>query len=128
MENIFEEEFNIIKAACAEVRKTLGFGFAEKVYEEALAVEIEFAGLSVESQKKVDIYYKNQLIGNYLATMLINDEIIIEFKSEKGITDSHNKQLLNYLVATNKKLGILINFPDEEKDFEINRVTNIKKY
>ena len=59
MENIFEKEFNIINAACVEVWKTLGIGFTEKIYEEAIAVEIEFAGLNVESQKKVDIYYKN---------------------------------------------------------------------
>jgi len=128
MENIFEEEFNIIETACSEVRKTLGIGFSEKIYEEALAVEMEFAGLRVESQKKMDIYYKGKLIGSYLADMVINDDIVVEFKREESITDLHTKQLLNSLAATNKKLGILINFSYEDKEFEIIRVTNIKKY
>ncbi len=127
MENIFEEEFNIIETACSEVRKTLGIGFTEKIYEEALAVEIEFAGLRVESQKKIDIHYKGKLIGSYLADMVINDEILVEFKREESITDFHTKQLLNSLAATNKKLGILINFPYQDKEFEIIRVANIKK-
>jgi GxxExxY protein len=128
MENIFEEEFNIINTACSEVRKILGIGFTEKIYEEALAIEIEFAGLRVESQKKLDIYYKGKLIGNYLADMVINDDIVVEFKREEVMNDIHTKQLLNSLAATDKKLGILINFPYADKDFEIIRVTNIKKY
>lgn len=128
MEKIYENEFDLITAACTEVRKTLGIGFSEKIYEEALAVELEFSGLKVESNKKIEIYYKKQLIGHFIADMLINDQIIIEIKREDEVKETHTEQLLNFLKATDMKLGVLINFPDGNREFQILRVLNITKY
>ena len=125
MDLIFKEEFYKIKKACIEVRRKLGNGFLEKVYEKALCIELKRIGFTVETQKKIRISYREQIIGDYFADIVVDNKIIIELKCIEKLNEFHKAQLLNYLKATSHKLGILINFPNNRKGFEIKRVPNL---
>lgn len=114
-----------IIGASYSVANILGFGFLEKVYENALAVELKALGMKVEQQKPVSVFYKGVNVGDYIADLLVEDSVIIELKSVKNLSDIHKSQLLNYLVATNKSVGLLINFGSPR--IEIKRVLNSKK-
>ncbi len=111
-----------IIGASYDVMNTLGSGFLEKVYENALKVELELRGLSVESQKKLEVQYKKHIVGEYYADLFVENEVVVELKSAKNLLEIHEAQLLNYLTATNKKIGILINFGKPR--VEIKRVVN----
>jgi len=124
MELIFKEEFYLIKQACITVRKILGNGFLEKVYENALLIELKRLGLSVVSQKELLVKYRGQTIGQYFADIVINDKIIIELKTAKKIENIHKMQVLNYLKSTGYELGVLINFPNDSAGFDIERIPN----
>ena len=113
-----------IIGAAYEVGNTLGYGFLEKVYENSLAVELKLRGLSVECQKPVKVYYKNTIVGDYIIDLLVENKIVVELKSVKILTDIHKAQLCNYLVATKKQIGLLINFGGNR--VEIKRVFNDK--
>ena len=126
MENlIYKDEFYQIKAACIEVRKVLGNGFLEKVYENALKYELGLKGFHVETQKKIDVFYKNVNIGKYFADLIVDHKIIIELKCSNQILPIHKAQLLNYLKATGYQLGIIINLPNDSMGFEIERIPNL---
>ncbi len=124
MELIYKQEFFQIKQACIKVRKKLGNGFLEKVYENALIIELKKLGFKVESQKELLVFYDNEIIGKYYADIVVNDMIIIELKTSERITKIHKLQILNYLKATVYKLGIIINFPNKSIGFEIERIPN----
>ncbi len=109
---------NAIKAVldCANnVRKALGPGFLEKVYENALAIELQEAGLEFVQQFPISISYRENIIGEYVADMLIENKLILELKAVKDITPAHEAQLVNYLTATGIDDGLLINFGNENK-------------
>jgi GxxExxY protein len=93
-----------------KVHKTLGHGFLEKVYENALCIELLDNKISFEQQKEINVYYNNQIVGQYFTDIIVEDKIILELKAVKGLDDSHYSQLHNYLNATNYHLGYLINF------------------
>ena len=114
-----------IIGAAYSVANILGFGFLEKVYENALTVELKALGMKVEQQKPVSVFYKGVNVGDYIADLLVEDSVLIELKSVKNLSDIHKSQLLNYLVATNKSVGLLINFGSPR--IEIKRVLNSKK-
>ena len=114
-----------IIGAAYSVANILGFGFLEKVYENALTVELKALGMKVEQQKPVSVFYKGVNVGDYIADLLVEDSVLIELKSVKTLSDIHKSQLLNYLVATNKSVGLLINFGSPR--IEIKRVLNSKK-
>lgn len=96
---------------CAfNVSNTLGAGFLEKVYHNALMVELIDNGLYAEKEKAISISYKNKIVGEYYADILVNNQIIVELKAVKTLNEIHQAQLLNYLKATNLHLGLLINF------------------
>ena len=124
MELIYKEEFYLIKQACITVRKKLGNGFLEKVYENALLVELKRLGLSAVPQKELLVQYRNQTIGQYFADIVVNDKIIIELETVKNIENIHKMQVLNYLKATGHELGLLINFPNDSAGFDIVRIPN----
>ena len=124
MELIYKEEFYLIKQACITVRKKLGNGFLEKVYENALLIELKRLGLSAVPQKELLVQYRNQTIGQYFADIVVNDKIIIELKTVKNIENIHKMQVLNYLKATGHELGLLINFPNDSAGFDIVRIPN----
>ena len=93
-----------------QVHSELGYGFLEKVYENALAYEIRKNGLEVEQQKEIKVYYENVEVGNYDADILVEGKVLIELKAVKNLDDVHRAQCLNYLKATRIKLCLLINF------------------
>ncbi len=111
---LFKEESYEIVGAAIEVWKTLGYGFLEKVYENALAIELRERNCRVEQQKPVKVYYHGQVVGDYVADIVVNDTILLELKSAEAIADEHIAQTLNYLKATGMRLAIILNFgPDK---------------
>lgn len=96
---------------CAvEVHKVLGSGFLENVYENALIYELTREGLKVEQQKLIPVIYKGVKVGEHRFDLLIGDEVIVENKVVKDFDEIHKAQILSYLKATGKKIGLLINF------------------
>jgi len=92
------------------VYNRLGYGFSEKVYENALALELQKAGLKVEQQKRITVYYDGQVVGEYAADIVANEVVIIELKAVRQLLKEHEAQLLNYLKATVIEVGLLLNF------------------
>jgi GxxExxY protein len=88
----------------------LGYGFSEKVYENALAIELQGLGLQVEQQKSICVYYAGQVVGEYFADVLMDQVVILEIKAVRQITEDHEAQLLNYLKATPVEVGLILNF------------------
>jgi len=100
-----------INGAIFEVNKTLGSGFLEKVYEQALMVELtEELGLKAEAQVPMQVYYKGRIVGDYFADLVVEDQVILELKAVDELSKVHEAQLLNYLRAAGCKLGLLVNF------------------
>lgn len=99
----------IIKAFYA-VYNTLGYGFLEKVYENAMMLELRGMGLNVQRQVPIRVFYKGQLVGEYFADLLVEELIIIELKAAESIGEAHECQLINYLKATELEIGLLLNF------------------
>ena len=99
-----------INGAIFEVNRVLGPGFLEKVYENALLVELKRRGLKAETQVPIQIQYKGQIVGEYIADIVVEDQVIIELKSVDQLQKIHEAQILNYLKATGFKIGLLINF------------------
>ena len=99
-----------INGAVFEVNRVLGPGFLEKVYENALMVELRKRGLKAETQVPIDVHYKENIVGEYYADILVENQIIVELKTVEKIEKVHLAQLLNYLKATNKQVGLLVNF------------------
>jgi GxxExxY protein len=95
------------------VYNQLGFGFLEKVYENALVIEIRGFGLSVSAQTPISVYYQNQVVGEYTADLIVEGCVIVELKTIKELAPEHESQLLNYLKATTYEVGLLLNFGKE---------------
>jgi len=96
---------------CAfEVSNTLGAGFLEKVYQNAMVIELRDNDLQIVKEKPITIYYKNQIVGEYFPDIMVNNQIILEIKAVSALNEIHQAQLLNYLKATELYLGLLINF------------------
>lgn len=92
------------------VYNSLGFGFSEKVYENALVIELQKLGLQVDRQPPIRVYYGGTNIGNFYSDLLVENKVIVELKSVKTLIDSHEAQLLNYLKCTKYEVGLLLNF------------------
>ena len=111
MSYLYEEETYKILGACFEVHKTLGHGFLEAVYQEALEMEFQLRNIPYQREKMLYINYKGrQLKKHYVADFVCYDKIIIETKAISDLTSKDEYQILNYLKVTNFKLGLLINF------------------
>ncbi len=108
---------------CAyKVANTLGVGFLEKVYENALVHELRKCELSVEQQRAVDVWYDGVVVGVYIADILVADSVIVEVKSVAALNEIHAAQSLNYLRATGLPIALLINFGRSR--IEIKRIAN----
>ena len=108
---IYSDEVYAIQGAVFEVYKTLGAGFLEGVYQEALELELASRGIPYKSQPEITIAYKGSILHQtYRADIICYDKIILELKSVKELLPEHSAQLFNYLRATDMKLGLLINF------------------
>jgi len=92
------------------VYNKLGYGFLEKVYENALMLELEEEKIAAVAQAPIQVYYKGQILGEYFADILVDNRIIVEIKAAKNLLEEHEAQLLNYLKATNIEVGLLLNF------------------
>ncbi len=110
MQSDREEVMRAIIGAFYLVYNTLGIGFLEKNYENALAIELREQGFHVQQQTPIQVFYKGQSIGDYFADLVVNKCVIVELKVCDGIAPQHEAQLLNYLKATEIDLGILLNF------------------
>jgi GxxExxY protein len=102
----------IIKAYY-RVYNTLGFGFLEKVYENAMYTELSSMGLIVEKQKPIRVKYMDKEVGEYYADLVVNNCVIIELKAAESLCEEHEYQLINYLKATDIEVGLLLNFGKE---------------
>jgi len=110
-----------IIGAAFKVGNTLGVGFLEKVYEKALFHELSKAGVKVQEQVPLKVFYDDVVVGEYFVDLLVED-IVVELKSTKNIDDSHFAQCLNYLKATRLRLGLIINFGSSK--VQVRRVMN----
>ena len=99
-----------IIGAFYQVYNELGYGFSEKVYENALVSELIELGFQVEQQKQILVYYGGQAVGEYFADIVVNNVVIVELKAVHHLLDEHQAQLLNYLKATTIEVGLLLNF------------------
>lgn len=104
------------------VSNSLGCGFLEKVYENAMMIELTKQGLKVEQQKSLNVFYDNRVVGEYFCDLFIEQEIIVELKTVKCIDEIHKAQLMNYLKACKKRFGLIINFANPK--IEIKRMLN----
>ena len=107
-----------INGAVFEVNKILGPGFLEKVYENALLVELKKRGLKAESQVPINVTYKSFSVGEYTADLFIEDKIIVELKTVDNLDKIHEAQLLNYLKATGITVGLLVNFKNPKAEIK----------
>ena len=93
-----------------KVYNKLGYGFLEKVYENAMMIEFRRDGVPVISQSSIKVFYENEIVGEYFADILVDDKVIVEIKASRTLALEHEAQLLNYLKATDFEVGILLNF------------------
>ena len=108
--------------AAYKVSNTLGAGFLEKVYENAMMLELEPTGLTAFQQKPISVYYKGSIVGEYFADIMVENEIVVELEAVRVIDNIHLAQTMNYLKSTKLKLGLIINFGNPK--VEIKRVVN----
>ncbi len=92
------------------VHNQLGAGFLEKVYENALCIELEKQGFHVQQQYPIKVYYDNRIVGEYFADLFVNNQFVIEIKAVENLHPKHEVQLVNYLKGTGVDIGLLINF------------------
>jgi GxxExxY protein len=95
------------------VYNILGFGFLEKVYEKSLLIELRELGLYCESQQRINVYYKDKLVGDYYADIIVENKVIIEIKAADSLNPAHEAQLVNYLRGTDIEVGLLVNFGEK---------------
>ena len=101
---------DLIIQAFYKVYNELGYGFLEKVYENALIIELKKIGLLIEQQVKIKVFYDETQVGFYLADLLVESSVIVEIKAAQSLGYEHECQLINYLKASNVEVGLLLNF------------------
>lgn len=101
-----------------EVYNTVGFGFLENVYSNALAVEFERVGLNFAKEFPIGVFYKGEDVGNYFADFLVEGNVIVEVKAVSCLCGKNEAQVINYLKGTGKRVGLLVNFGGDSLDFK----------
>jgi GxxExxY protein len=126
MAYLHQELTDQVIKAFYKVYNTLGFGFLERVYQNALFIELRNLGLQCETQKQIKVNYEGYEVGIYYPDIMVNDLLILELKAAESVVEEHELQLINYLKATEIEIGLLLNFG---KKPEIRRkiFTNDKK-
>lgn len=111
MSNILHKELtkSILKIFY-DVYNELGYGFLERVYQNSLFFELQQNGFQVEAQKKIKVFYKDIIVGDYIADIIVNDLVILELKAQEYLVEANEFQLINYLKATDCEVGLLLNF------------------
>ena len=107
---LHEELTGSILSAFYTVYNALGYGFLEKVYENALLIELNKAGVNVSQQQAITVYYGKKPVGEYFADLIVEDLVIVELKAAESLRQEHALQLTNYLKGTGKQVGLLLNF------------------
>lgn len=111
MKNMDINKLTEIIIGCSyRVHNTLGPGFLEKVYENAMRIELGEAGLNVKQQEPIPVYYHEQMVGDFYADLLVVGKVVVELKAVRTLITEHEVQLVNYLNATGINDGLLINF------------------
>jgi GxxExxY protein len=110
MHLLHNELTSLILKTYYEVYNELGYGFLEKVYQNALLIELKNKGLEVTPNKKIKVYYKGENVGDYYADIIVNNTVVLELKAAEYIIDQFENQLLNYLKGTDCEVGLLLNF------------------
>lgn len=123
---LHEELTNKIINAFYTVYNTLGYGFLEKVYENAMMIELKKMGLNGSKQIPIKVFYDEFKVGDYYADIIVEDLIILELKAMERISENHEYQLINYLKATEIEIGLLLNF-GEKPEFKRKIFTNDRK-
>jgi len=123
---LHEEITNDIIKVFYDTYNQLGYGFLEKVYENAFAIELKTKGFNVKRQYPITVFYKGENIGEYFADIIVNDLVLLELKSAEDISLAHRNQIINYLKATKMEVGLLFNFGEKPK-FERFICTNNRK-
>ena len=116
----------ILHAFYKIVYPQLGYGFLEKVYENAMVIALTSLGLKVQRQAKISVYFQKQIVGEYYADLLVEDVVIVELKAVSRLLSEHEAQLLNYLRATPYEVGLLLNF-GPKPDFRRKAYDNSRK-
>lgn len=114
---LYEELTGNILKAYFNVMKTLGTGYLESVYENALCIELDELGIPYIRQKHLTVTYKEKVIGDFIADVVVDDKIILELKAVSRLVPAHSAQLINYLTITQLKVGLLLNF-GEGRDYK----------
>lgn len=111
MDNLLHKELtgSILKIYY-KVYNELGYGFLEKVYQNAMFYELKANGFYVEAQKKIEVFYKEIKVGEYYADIVVNETVILELKAQEYLVEANEFQLINYLKATKCEVGLLLNF------------------
>jgi GxxExxY protein len=107
-----------IIGAAFEVWKVLGYGFLEKVYENALVEELSRRGVPAQQQVEVEVHYKGVKVGRYVPDVFVAEKVIVEIKADKDYNPANEAQLLNYLKATGIRVGLLLNFGEKKCQFK----------
>lgn len=110
MSMLHEELTSKIIKAFYNVYNQLGYGFLERVYENAMMIELDELGLLMKQQEPIKVIYKEQMVGDYFADIVVENKVIVELKSADAISNKHEAQLLNYLKATDMEVGLILNF------------------
>ena len=115
---LYEELTGKILQVCFEVMNELGSGFLESVYEKALLIGLEQKGIKTKNQEPLTVKFRGKTLGEFYADILVEDKIILEIKAVRALLPEHQAQLINYLKATNKEVGLLINFGKPKLEYK----------
>lgn len=115
---LFRELSYKVVGLAMQVHTELGYGFLEKVYENSLMILLRENGIEATQQMPIKVYFHKQIVGEYIADILVENQIILELKSQTNISDIHKAQTLNYLKATGHKLALLLNFGKRKLEYE----------
>lgn len=124
-----KELTDVILKIFYDVYNELGYGFLERVYQNSMFLALQEAGLKVEAQRRIKVYFRGKEVGDYFADIIVNDLVILELKSAACLVDEHELQLINYLKATHIEVGLLLNFgkePEFVRKMWVNDKKNIK--
>ena len=112
---------------CAyKVYNTMGYGYLESVYEKCLMIELRKAGLKAEEQEPIKVFYDGENVGDFVADIIVEGSVILELKSVRRMINAHEVQLVNYLTATGKEVGLILNFGEAKVDVK-RKVRNLKE-
>jgi GxxExxY protein len=118
MKIVYKELSYKIIGLAMKVHSRLGYGFLEKVYENALMILLKRECIDARQQHSIKVYFEDEIVGDYIADFVIDEKIILEIKALDEISDAHRAQALNYLIATKLRLAIILNFGKQKLQYE----------